>query len=513
MSESETPPEQPQSQKKGQKKGKSLTDEAVDGVAWQGLAVGANVFLRAAILILLARSIGAAEFGIIAAATVLISVAEKLSQIGVARVLVQRLTLTDEDVKSAFAISLYTGLAATAVLFLSASLWSSLFKIDGLVPFIQFLAFTLLLNNLATIPAALLQRDRRFRAMGMVELGSYVFGFGLVALPLAKLGFGTWSLAIAQLVQVTSRAAALFAMRRTPIRLWPSRAAAGGLLNVGSGFSAGQVGNFVATQIDYLIVGRWLGVEALGFYNRAYQFLMLPTQLFGTAVSMVLFPSIASIQDQPDRIARAYLRALGVIAMMTLPVSAVMIILAPELIRFLLGKAWTDMILPFQILITTLLFRTSYKISDAVTLAMGSMYQRAWRQWIYAAAVAGGALVGTRWGIAGVAVGVGAAVILNFLLMLQLAQRVTALGIGPIIRVHLRQFAIAALIALPVWIATEAARHQHFSSVLVLGTGCLVATAAGSIVWFRFRSILGEDGAWLHQMAMARLGSILNRKA
>ena len=148
MSESETPPEQPQSQKKGQKQGKSLTDEAVDGVAWQGLAVGANVFLRAAILILLARSIGAAEFGIIAAATVLISVAEKLSQIGVARVLVQRLTLTDEDVKSAFAISLYTGLAATAVLFLSASLWSSLFKIDGLVPFIQFLAFTLLLNNL-----------------------------------------------------------------------------------------------------------------------------------------------------------------------------------------------------------------------------------------------------------------------------------------------------------------------------------------------------------------------------
>ncbi len=492
---------------------KSLTDEAVDGVAWQGLAVGANVFLRATILILLARSIGAAEFGVIAAATVLINIAEKLSQIGVARVLVQRLTLTDEDVKSAFAISLYTGLAATVMIFLSAQLWSSLFRIDGLAPFVQFLAFTLLLKNVATIPAALLQRDRRFKAMGMVELGSYVFGFGLVALPLAQLGFGTWSLAIAQMVQVTSRTVALFMMRRTAMRLWPSRSSASGLLNVGSGFSAGQVGNFVATQVDYLIVGRWLGAEALGFYNRAYQFLMLPTQLFGAAVSMVLFPSVASIQDHPDRIARAYLRALGVIAMITLPVSGVMIILAPELIRFLLGKEWIEMIVPFQILITTLLFRTSYKISDAVTLAMGSMYQRAWRQWIYAGAVAAGALVGTRWGIAGVAIGVGAAVVLNFLLMLQLAQRVTSLTIGPIIRVHLRQFAIACVISLPVWLATEAARHNHFGAVAVLGIGSLTAAIAGSIVWFRFRSILGEDGDWLHELARTRFRSILKSKS
>lgn len=491
----------------------SLTQEAVNGVAWQAIAVGANIVLRAAILVLLARTIDAPEFGIIAAATVLISLAEKLSQIGVARVLVQRLTLTQEEVKSAFAISLYTGLVATVLIVLAAPLLAKLLRIEGLDIYIRFLAATLLVNNLATVPAALLQRDRRFRAMGMIELSSYVIGFGLVALPMARAGYGPWALAMAQIAQVGSRAVVLFFMRRTAIRLWPSRQAAGELLNVGTGYSAGQVGNFVATQVDYLIVGRWLGVDALGFYNRAYQFLMLPTQLFGTAVSAVLFPSVASIQDQPERVARAYLRALGVIAMLTLPVSGALAVLAPELIHVVFGKSWAGMTVPFQILITTLLFRTSYKISDAITLAMGSMYQRAWRQWIYAGAVMAGALIGTKWGIAGVSVGVGGAVVLNFLMMMHLACQVTSLGLGPIALVHLRQLGIAVLITVPVWFEVTLLRDMKLAPVEILVAGICTAAGLGGVMWFCFRGLFGQEGTWLHQLAMERLKSVIIQKS
>ena len=491
----------------------SLTQEAVNGVAWQAIAVGANIVLRAAILILLARTIDAPEFGIIAAATVVISLAEKLSQIGVARVLVQRLTLTQEEVKSAFAISLYTGLVATVLIFMAAPLLATLLRIERLDVYIRFLAITLLVNNLATVPAALLQRDRRFRAMGMIELSSYVIGFGLVALPMARAGYGSWALAMAQMAQVGSRAVVLFFMRRTAIRLWPSRKAAGELLNVGTGYSAGQVGNFVATQVDYLIVGRWLGVDALGFYNRAYQFLMLPTQLFGTAVSAVLFPSVASIQDQPERVARAYLRALGVIAMLTLPVSGALAVLAPELIHVVLGKSWAGMTVPFQILITTLLFRTSYKISDAITLAMGSMYRRAWRQWIYAGAVMAGALIGTKWGIAGVSVGVGGAVVLNFLMMMHLARQVTSLGLAPIALVHLRQLGIAVLITLPVWLEVTMLREMQLAPAGILAAGICTAAGLGSVMWFCFRGLFGQEGAWLHQLAMERLKSVIKPKS
>jgi PST family polysaccharide transporter len=425
---------------------------------------------------------------------------------------VQRLNLEQDLIRNAFAISLWTGVLATTTVFLAAPLFSMLFRIDSLDPYIEFLALTLLFNNIAAIPAALLQRDRRFRQLGLIGLGSYGLGFGLVALPMAIMGFGAWSLAVAEMVQVGSRALALFALRRPAMRLFPDWNGSRELLNVGSGFSAGQVGNFIATQVDYLIVGRWLGAEALGFYNRAYQFLMLPTQLIGSAISVVLFPSLSAIQDQPERVARAYLRALGIIAMLAFPASGVLIIIAPEFVRFVLGSEWSAMTVPFQILISTLLFRTSYKISDSATLAMGSMYQRAWRQWIYAAAVAGGAYLGTRWGISGVAVGVGAAVILNFTLMLMLARQVTMLSMWPIARVHIRHLAIGALISLPVWFAAQASRNYQLPDLAVLANGLLAAMLTAAVLWFRFRGLFGEDGAWLHKIVSARLNSAFNRQ-
>jgi PST family polysaccharide transporter len=492
---------------------RSLTDETIDGMAWQSLSIGANILLRAIILILLARTLHAVEFGVIAAAVLVTNIGERISQIGVSRVLVQRLEIDQNVIRDAFAISLWSGVLATIAVALAAPLFSSLFRIDHLDPYIEFLALTLLINNLSAIPAALLQRDRRFRALGLIGLSSYVLGFGLVALPMALMGFGAWSLAAAEMVQVCTRFLTLFAMRRPAMGLWPGRAGSRELLNVGSGFSAGQVGNFIATQVDYLIVGRWLGAEALGFYNRAYQFLMLPTQLLGSAISVVLFPSLAAIQDQPERVARAYLRALGTIAMLAFPASGVLIIIAPELVRFLLGSEWTAMTLPFQILISTLLFRTSYKISDSASLAMGSMYQRAWRQWIYAAAVAIGAYVGTRWGISGVAVGVGAAVVLNFTLMLMLARRVTSITMGPIARVHLRHLAIGMITSVPVWLAAQLSRSSQLPDFAVLANGLLAATLSALLLWFCFRGLFGEDGAWLHKILSARLRSAFDRQA
>jgi PST family polysaccharide transporter len=286
--------------------------------------------------------------------------------------------------------------------------------------------------------------------------------------------------------------------------MWPGEGSKE-LLITGAGFMMGQVGNFLARQIDYVIVGRVLGAAPLGYYNRAYQFLMLPAQLFGTAVTKVLFPSIASIQDQPQRVARAFLRAMGVIAMLTLPATGYLVVLAPELVLMLLGREWVQMIVPVQILLCSLLFRTSYKISDAVCLAMGSMYQRAWRQWIYAGAVALGAAVGTQWGLAGVAVGVGLAVVLNYLAMLNLALTVTDVTAKEVWAVHLRHFGIAIPFSAAVWGAATIARGLDFGRTAVLSVGSLTAATALALLWFGFRGVFGDDGRWVHQLAISRL--------
>lgn len=492
---------------------KPLTDEAVNNVAWQATATGSSLILKAVILILLARNIPPAQFGLIAAATVITSLATDFSQMGVHRALVQRLALLTNHIRSAFAISLLTGTVAAIGVGLAAPLLADIFRMEESGQFIRFLAATLLFTGIAAVSSSLLQRERRFRALGLIDFGSYLLGFGLVALPMAIQGYGAWALAIGQMAQVISRTFALFALRRPAFALVPRLKESKELLRTGLGFSAGQIGNYVATQVDYLVVGRYLGAETLGIYNRAYQFLLLPAQLFGTVTSTVLFPTIAAIQDQPERVARAYLRALGLIAMLTLPTSGALAILAPELVGFLLGPNWLAMIVPFQILVLTLIFRTSYKISDAVTLAMGSMYRRALRQFAYAAAVAGGAFAGLEFGLAGVAIGVSAAVVLNYAMMLNLACEITGLALKSVLVVQARQFAMALVLVAPLWGTAILARSCGHADLAVIGLAGLVGLSVAVIGWFKFRLLFGPEGQWLHELAQRRIASHTTRPA
>jgi hypothetical protein len=162
--------------------GKTLTERAVDGVAWQFIAVGGNFFLRGLILILLTRSLEASQFGIIAAATVILTIAERIGLIGVDRVLVQRLDLTDRYVSSAFAISLWSGCLLAILIYMGADLLAAWMNMPELAPFVRFLSVSLVLGSLAQVPAALLQRGLRFKALSIADIGSYLLGFGAVAL-------------------------------------------------------------------------------------------------------------------------------------------------------------------------------------------------------------------------------------------------------------------------------------------------------------------------------------------
>jgi PST family polysaccharide transporter len=484
---------------------KALTEEAVSNVGWQALVMGSNLMLKALVLIALARLMAPSQFGLIAAAMVVISLAADLSQIGVHRALIQRLTLDTAHIRTAFAIALLTGASAAGLLYAAAPVMAGLLGIAETRPLIEFLALTLAITGISEVSAALMQRDRQFRTLAMIDLGSYGLGFIAVALVLAWQGYGAWSLAIGQMAQVCVRLAALFAVRMPAIALIPHWRESKDLLITGAGFSAGQIGNFLATQADYFVVGRFMGAEALGFYSRAYQLFMLPAQMFGKVAATVLFPTFSAIQDQPERIARAYLSALGITSLAILPVSAVLIILAPEMISVLLGPNWSGIIAPFQILVVTLVFRTSYKISDAVILATGSMYRRAVTQYCYAAMVVAGSLAGLRFGLPGVAAGVGAAVLFNHTMTLALARQNTGVTWASLWLAQLRQLPGAALIAAPVWIAAHLARTHAVPDLLVLVAGGAAGLAAGASVWWLARPVFGAEGEWLATMIAGRL--------
>src|SRR5439155_1126465 len=201
-----------------------------------------------------------------------------------------------------------------------------------------------------------------------------------VGVVLALLGAGVLALVTAQMAQTALYTIILVVTRPPALRLLPDRAALGELMYYGGGFTVSKIANYFALQVDNLVVGRWLGAAALGFYGRAYELMAGPPHLLGDAVDRVLFPAMASIQTDTRRLAEAYRRGVALMGLIMLPASLVLFIVAPELILAMLGPRWTAVVTPFQILALGMFLRTSYRISDVTARATAAVYHRAWRQ-------------------------------------------------------------------------------------------------------------------------------------
>jgi PST family polysaccharide transporter len=159
-----------------------------------------------------------------------------------------------------------------------------------------------------------------------------------------------------------------------------------------------------------------------------------------------------------------------------------------------------------------MLFRTSYKMSDSLARATGSVYRRAWRQIVYAALVVGGALVGQRWGIVGVAVAVVAALAVNFSLMAQLSLSVSGLSWASFLRVHLAPAALAAACAPVTWGVTTALRDAALPAIVVLAGGVIATlTWALLLAWRAPALFLGQDVLWMLETLRSYLPARLRR--
>ena len=400
---------------------KGLGERALGGFGWNAVAVAGTLVLQLAVLAVLARLLDPYDFGVVGAALVVVGFSEIFSKLGLGPAIVQVPTLTKQFEHTAFGLALLLGITTGIVVFVSAPWIAAFFRMEELTNIVRVLAIGFPISALGILPEALLLREMAFRSKALITLLSVGLGYGALGIGLGIAGAGVWALVAAHLGKMTLRMILSWFVRRPTVGIRSTVSELKRILRFGSGMALAQVGNYSAGKGDDLVVGRWLGAAALGYYGRAYEFMMAPVNFIGQAASNTLFPMLASIQDDAPRLRRVFRRSLSVIAIVTLPLSVLIALLAPEFVNILLGPNWSETVLPLQILAIALLFRTSYKISDSLAQAKGAVFRRAWRQWVYAGAVLLGAGIGQSWGVAGVAAGVGIAVALNFGLMLTLS--------------------------------------------------------------------------------------------
>jgi PST family polysaccharide transporter len=462
----------------------TLTSQSFSGFFWLLMGSVIQVFLKIGVLAVLARLVSPREFGVMGIALVVLEFSKLFANMGVGPAIIQRKELEQRHLTTGFTLSLGMGALFALLLLTTAPFFASFFRMGDLTKVLRIVSLIFLIDTFSLMGLALLQRNMKFRTIAIIEVVSYALGYGLFGIILAWQGWGVWALVTASMAQALLFTILLVFIQPFPKRFGFERNAFRELLFFGGGMTLAKFGNYLATQGDNLIVGRTLGASMLGVYGRAYQFMVMPASLFGNALDRVLFPAMAKVQDDKTRLAKAFLAGTNFLAMAALPISFIVIFSAKEIVLVLLGPNWIDVILPLQILACGLLFRMSYKMSDSLARAAGAVYRRAWRQLFYAAMVLIGSYIGQFWGLPGVAIGVAAALVLNFFMMAHLSVQITNISWLDVAKAHKQGAVLGLVTAVASYVIVALCRSSqvpYLFTLLLVAVGFLTIILIGTL--------------------------------
>lgn len=391
------------------------------GATWRIASSGLRFLSQLLVAVILAHILSPRDLGLMSLAVIVAALASTCSDLGIGSALVQRSNLTHPHIQVGFTLSLITGSLATVIMWVVAPSVAVFFRSPDLTPVLRLVALCPFFDGLGVVSGSLLLRQLDFKRQFWADACGNLVGYAAVSIGLALLGYGVWGLAIGVVARASVFSATLLFMAPPTGGLLLARRETSEILDFGFGVNLTGLARYVASNADYFVVGTWLGTEALGFYQYAYQLAYFPITFVTAELSFVLFPLLAAIRHEPQKFQSVYRRALVLVSVIVLPSSVAIAISAPELVPTILGDRWVGSVLPLQILCIGGVFRAVYNLSGSLTKAAGAVYQQAVRYIVYALAVFGGSMVGLAWGVTGVSIGVVAAVVLVSILMSQLS--------------------------------------------------------------------------------------------
>lgn len=374
----------------------------VSGLAWTGGAAAITQVFTWTVTLLVARILTPDDYGIIGMAGTYLILAQLVGEFGLGAALVQARDITRDQVAAAGGLSVLIGLALLLVSAACAGPIAAFFHEPRVRAVIMFLSLSFVVGAFRVVPDALLLRNLEFRRVALIDTVEAVV-MAATTLGLALLGFDYWALAVGPVAARAAGAVIVNAYRPHPLRLpFPLRGVEG-VARFGFNVLASRVGWYLYSNADFAVVGRMLGSAALGFYTIGWNIATVPLNKISAMYQKAVGPIFAAVHQDPRAVGRYLLRLSELIALVTLPASVGLAIVADDLVLTVLGSKWQAASLPLALLAATSAARSLDPILAQVLIWTG-------RPAVNTRIMAGAAVVmpvlfviGARWGAAGVA--------------------------------------------------------------------------------------------------------------
>lgn len=346
--------------------------------ARNSLVMGAvTVVLRPLDLIvsvILARLLDPGDFGLVSLAMVLVTTSNLFTGLGMAQAVIHSQEERRKIASHGFVLVMVAGLLFFLLVQAASLPLAGFLGDERTAPILRALSYMILVQALGLIPLSLLRKELQFERVAISAVLADLFSSAMV-LTLAWLGYGLWSIVYASVLKtlVNSVLYWLFCPDWDWLKPLPwDWQAARNLWQYGFKTMSNGLLSYFHTHWDDWLVGRMLGAQALGFYSQGYNFSNSTiSNLSRNVISNVFFPSYAKIQQDKERLAKAYLKSVNLVLLVTTPMALGLLLIAHEIVTVVLGAKWLPMVPALQIFSFMILTRPISENSAPLFQAVG----------------------------------------------------------------------------------------------------------------------------------------------
>lgn len=320
------------------------------GVFYTAIAKYSGIVIQLIITAVLARLLTPDDFGVVAVATILIQFFNTISEAGIGPAIIQKKNLIQQEICGLFTFTTILGIVLSGLFFLCSPLIARYYDNESLDSICQWLSLLIFFSSVDIVTNGLLLKQKRFKTIAIRTLVIQVIT-GALSIYTAFIGWGMYALVLSAI----SSKGLIFIVNYlcNPLKM---NLRFGSVMKIAS-YSGYQflfnILNYFSRNLDKLIIGKFMGMNQLGYYEKSYRLMMLPLSNITYVLSPVMHPVFSEMQNERERLLEKYLRLLTIIGCISFPMMAFLFFDAQELVLIVFGNQWEQSILPFKILSLT----------------------------------------------------------------------------------------------------------------------------------------------------------------
>ncbi len=327
----------------------SIKNKIASGVFYIAIARYSGIVISLIITAILARLLTPKDFGIVAIAMIIIQFFSLFSELGFSVSIIQNKNLTNKDHNNLFSYTVWMSLILASTFFFSAPIIADYYKSGTILLICRILAVNLFFTTLTSVPYALLIKEQRFKYTAFSNFILQMTG-GVFACIAAYYGWGIYALLINPIYTSIFTFILYYKEYTLRFKFCP------GLDSLRKVFSYsffqflfGFI-NYFSRNLDKLMIGRYISLSQLGYYEKSYRLMLLPLQNITNVITPVLHPVLSDFQNDLERLSSYNKRLMRMMAFIGFPLSVFLYFNASSLILLFFGNQWSNAVPVFQIL-------------------------------------------------------------------------------------------------------------------------------------------------------------------